>query len=99
MQGKTNEVSEEEGRGGGKLGCEEGDGASGVLGDGGNGLDKTRGEGDDEETVDDLEKEVASHEGELNAGVKRDTLETREDCKGNVSRRRFRCSRWRRAYA
>lgn len=73
-------VSEEESRGGGELCREEGDGARGVLGDGRDGLDETRGEGDDQESVDDLEDEEAGHERELDAGLERDALKAREDC-------------------
>lgn len=78
-------VGEEEGRGSGELGREEGDGAARVLGDGGDGVDQSTGEGDDEETVNHEEHEVAGHEGQLDAGLERDSLEASEHCAAETS--------------
>lgn len=78
-EGYRNEVSEEEGRGGRELSREEGDGTSGVLCDLRNRADETGSESDDKETVNDEEHEVSGHEGEFDAGVKGNALESSED--------------------
>jgi len=61
------------------LSCEKGDDTSWVVGNVGNRSDETRGESDNEETVNDEEEEVSSHEGKFDAGLKRNTFESSKD--------------------